>query len=50
MAYPESLGSLSPKGWEFDPYTYGVGNLNSNLDFVLRVPVIEQGLINQDGG
>ena len=29
---------------EFDPYTYGVGNLNANLDSVLRVPVIERGV------
>ena len=35
-----------PGGGECDPYTYGVGNLNWNLDFVLRVAVIERGLIN----
>ena len=38
-----------PWGGEFDHYTYGVGNLNSNLDFVLHVPVSEHGLINYGG-
>ncbi len=39
-----------PEGGEFEHYTYGVGNLNSNLDSVLRVPVSERGLINHGGG
>ena len=39
-----------PGGGEFDHYTYGVGNLNCNLDFVLCVPVSDRGLINHGGG
>ena len=39
-----------PWGGEFDHYTYGVGNLNFNLDFVLRVPVNDRALINHGGG
>ena len=39
-----------PGGGEFDHYTYGVGNLSSNLDLVLHVPVSERGLINHGGG
>ena len=35
-----------PGGGKFDHYTYGVRNLNSNLDFMLRVAVSEHGLIN----
>ena len=37
-------------GGKFDHYTNGVGNLNYNFDFVLRVPLIERGLINNGGG
>ena len=39
-----------PGGREFDHYTYGVGNLNSYLDFVLHVLVSKRGLINRGGG
>ncbi len=40
-----------PGSGEFDHNAYGVGNyLNSNLDFVLRVPVNERGSINHGGG
>ena len=39
-----------PGGGGFDHYTYGLGNLSSNVDFVLRVQVSEQGLINHDRG
>ena len=39
-----------PGGGEFDHYTYEVGNLNSNLDFVQRVPVSKRELINHGGG
>ena len=38
-----------PVGGEFEPYTYGVGNLNFNLDFMLHVLVMECGLINHGG-
>ena len=51
LGIPRAFDALVvPGGGAFDHYTYGVGNLSSILDFVLRVPVSERGLINHGGG
>ena len=48
---PQAFDAIDFHGCgEFSSYTYGVGNLNSNLDFVRSVLVVECGLKNHGGG
>ena len=48
--YPRHLTPLSSLGGNSITTLMGCGFLNSNLDFVLCVPVSERGLINHGGG
>ena len=48
---PRHLTPLSSLGvGNLITYTNGVGNLNSNLDFMLHVPARERGLTNRGAG